>query len=742
MSPGNTARAVVAFLALMPVLASEPVRADENSPGRKVYRRTLTSTAWVHAEKGTGTAWVVDLRSRLLVTNHHVVGSSDKVFVYFPLFEDGELIAERKEYASKGTRIRGTVLETDPWRDLAIIQLDSLPENARALKLAAASCGPGEQIHSIGNSGKSGGLWAYTRGEVKQVYRREQRTASGLQVRVRIVETQSPVNPGDSGGPVVNDEGELVGVTCSYRLDARLVSQCIDVQEVKAFAERVRGELEAKNAWPSVPIVVQLASIKMLLKQINTVVKPLISDAEWNEFNTSLKEMLAMADLATVDRDRPLGAYLTMGEEREEIKSGVLLIPMKDAAKFRTALESSGSVKEVERGLWLLKPEKDSSVYVRFAHGYAYLALEDRALLRTPLVDPATVLPAASSRLLSVGVRLQRLDKEQWKNIEQALKDLRPELKGDPSTLSKGERLGWHLQKTWLGWLKAFRDSGDEVWAHLENDPATGQLGVEVRLTARPGSALADGIAALGQSRSRFYGLGGKEPAFRGLVCATLPTDLRKSLADILDDTSARGAPGTFLKMLTSSLRQGNIDALCEMYGPDEDQHYTILGALHISEGLKWYRELKSARDPELRLDVATALLSPERSISVHQIVVPDTDREFRRLFGKATFHWFLGDTVILGVLGPRSLKTLRDVAAEAASSEAVVHGPQVLLSVSLRKLVNIPGFGDKEAKIVNEVIKPGTPDRWQITLEGGRALRLRMSMDPAVLRALAALGR
>jgi hypothetical protein len=53
--------------------------------------------------------------------------------------------------------------------------------------------------------------------------------------RVRLVETQSPVNPGDSGGPVVDDELQLVGVTDSYTAGERLVSQSIDVSEVRDF---------------------------------------------------------------------------------------------------------------------------------------------------------------------------------------------------------------------------------------------------------------------------------------------------------------------------------------------------------------------------------------------------------------------------------------------------------------------------------------------------------------------------
>src|SRR5262249_52591585 len=64
----------------------------------------------------------------------------------------------------------------------------------------------------------------------------------------KMLETQSPINPGDSGGPVVNDNLELVGVVSSLDPRSRLVSLCIDVEEVRAFlatfSKRNRARLQ------------------------------------------------------------------------------------------------------------------------------------------------------------------------------------------------------------------------------------------------------------------------------------------------------------------------------------------------------------------------------------------------------------------------------------------------------------------------------------------------------------------
>ncbi|WP_146575457.1 trypsin-like serine protease, partial [Botrimarina hoheduenensis] len=64
----------------------------------------------------------------------------------------------------------------------------------------------------------------------------------GQQVQARVLQTTSPINPGDSGGPIVNNNGELVGINSSGNTKARLVSYAIDIREVRAFLTAYAGE--------------------------------------------------------------------------------------------------------------------------------------------------------------------------------------------------------------------------------------------------------------------------------------------------------------------------------------------------------------------------------------------------------------------------------------------------------------------------------------------------------------------
>lgn len=95
-------------------------------------------------------------------------------------------------------------------QDLAVLQLEALPAGVEELPLAARSPDLGDSVYSVGNPGASGALWVFTTGQVRAVYQRRWATDTHDAVvwrEAQVVETSSPTNGGDSGGPVVNHRG-------------------------------------------------------------------------------------------------------------------------------------------------------------------------------------------------------------------------------------------------------------------------------------------------------------------------------------------------------------------------------------------------------------------------------------------------------------------------------------------------------------------------------------------------------
>jgi serine protease Do len=225
---------VLAFVALSAV-------ASAAYANNKMYTDALPSTTWVltkvAGKTSSGTGVLVDAEKKLVVTNFHVVGEARVAIIFFPDFKGGTAAeVDRKHYVDSLNKlgIRGRVVAVDRKRDLALVQLDKLPEGAKAIPLAQASANPGEKVASIGNPGSSDALWVYTEGTVRSVYKKQFRTGAGDH-DFRVVETQAPINTGDSGGPVVNEAGELVAISQAISPNARLVSYSVDISEVRLF---------------------------------------------------------------------------------------------------------------------------------------------------------------------------------------------------------------------------------------------------------------------------------------------------------------------------------------------------------------------------------------------------------------------------------------------------------------------------------------------------------------------------
>lgn len=237
-----------------PAPAPAPALLRTELKEEELYRHLLRATALVVTPDGIGTAWVLDREKRWLVTNHHVVVDGkgkvhNQVLIVFPVHDNGRLVTERAFYQRNLQQlgIVCTVVDADPRRDLAILQLRSLPAGATELKLAASSPSPGESLHVVGNPGSSPLLWHYSPGRVRQVGRMQLQYKTGQAVDAVTIATTSPINPGDSGGPAVNKYGELVGVNAAHREGNQLMSACIDVSEVKALVGEVRQLVEPRT---------------------------------------------------------------------------------------------------------------------------------------------------------------------------------------------------------------------------------------------------------------------------------------------------------------------------------------------------------------------------------------------------------------------------------------------------------------------------------------------------------------
>jgi S1-C subfamily serine protease/HEAT repeat protein/predicted RNA-binding Zn-ribbon protein involved in translation (DUF1610 family) len=223
----------------------EPVKPREFS-GDEVYRRLLRSTVFIVTPRGAGSGVLVDGERRLILTNDHVVRAHQRAVVLFPKYDsEHQVITNVRYYNDRAQEdgIIGRVLSRSERQDLALIQIDALPEDVRAVRLAGQPAPIGITVYSIGGSGVGEGvLWRLTTGTVRS--RARQRDLSFM-----CLETQSATNRGDSGGPMVNARVELVGIVQGGRnvlaRGENLIDYNVDLSEVRDFVGdyfRSKGE--------------------------------------------------------------------------------------------------------------------------------------------------------------------------------------------------------------------------------------------------------------------------------------------------------------------------------------------------------------------------------------------------------------------------------------------------------------------------------------------------------------------
>lgn len=147
---------------------------------------------------GTGSGFVFDTEGHI-ITNNHVVEGSESLEV---IFANGE-----RQYAE--------ILGTDVDSDLAVIAVDSLPENVQPLPLGDSSqLQAGQFVVAIGNPfGEAGSMSIGVVSALGRTIESQRIAQGGGRFSIpQVIQTDAAINPGNSGGPLLNLQGEVVGV--------------------------------------------------------------------------------------------------------------------------------------------------------------------------------------------------------------------------------------------------------------------------------------------------------------------------------------------------------------------------------------------------------------------------------------------------------------------------------------------------------------------------------------------------
>ncbi len=175
---------------------SGPGNFTENLLLTQIYNMTRRSVVLISVRtrftSAQGSGFVYDREGRI-ITNNHVVEDATEITVTFV----------------DGTVLPATVVGTDPYSDMAVIQVSAPDYLLQPVSLGNSSdLLVGEMVVAIGNP--FGLANTMTSGIVSALGREMQHPSN--YVIIDVIQTDAAINPGNSGGPLLNTRGEVIGM--------------------------------------------------------------------------------------------------------------------------------------------------------------------------------------------------------------------------------------------------------------------------------------------------------------------------------------------------------------------------------------------------------------------------------------------------------------------------------------------------------------------------------------------------
>ena len=207
----------------------------------QLIAKLTPSVVRIWGKEGGGSGFVVDAQRQLVLTNNHVVAGNPGL--------------QAQVGNDPASNTPAQVVATSPCDDLAVIRLTDPVRNLKAVKLGtSASVRAGDHVTVLGYPGsfQAGPTSAETGsgGQAQTVVATDGSVSvanvvatpdPSLPTYRSTIQHQAPTNHGNSGGPLVNDQGEVIGVNTLGNPDAQGQYYSISID----YAKRILPDLQA-----------------------------------------------------------------------------------------------------------------------------------------------------------------------------------------------------------------------------------------------------------------------------------------------------------------------------------------------------------------------------------------------------------------------------------------------------------------------------------------------------------------
>ena len=290
-------------------------RTADNPPAGPQQRRPGRG----NNDGGTGSGFVISTDG-YIITNNHVVAGATRIEVALP----------------DGREFEATLIGRDPATDIAVIKLYA--DGLKAIRFAdSKQVQVGQIAIAIGNP--YGFQYSLTAGVVSALGR-TLRSESGRLID-DVIQTDAALNPGNSGGPLVNSNGDVIGVNTAVILPAQGICFAVSSNLAALVAGKLIMDGRVRRGY--LGIAGQLINLTERIKQYNqltakTGVMVASVEADGIADNAELQQgdiivgfngqpVTTVDDLHRLLTDDTIGRRIQLTILRENRQKGVMITP-------------------------------------------------------------------------------------------------------------------------------------------------------------------------------------------------------------------------------------------------------------------------------------------------------------------------------------------------------------------------------------------------------------------------------
>jgi S1-C subfamily serine protease len=189
--------------------------------------------------RAAGTGMVLTPSGEVL-TNNHVVDGATSITV---------------TVVSTGSTYTATVVGTDPTDDVAVLQLQGA-SGLQTVTTATAAAEVGDAVTAVGNAGGTGGTPSAATGTVtavEQTITASDESGGNPEQLDGLIETNADVQSGDSGGPLFDAAGQVVGMDTAASSGPVVDGYAIPIDDALAIARQIESGADTATVHQGYP---------------------------------------------------------------------------------------------------------------------------------------------------------------------------------------------------------------------------------------------------------------------------------------------------------------------------------------------------------------------------------------------------------------------------------------------------------------------------------------------------------